>query len=199
MFLPMFVYLSVCLLARYWKTRAWIWMKCCVSTDVGLNFEPDPDYSPDTETRLLSLISYKHWYAEFFVGKIPHTRIGNVVFGASRGFKWFYSPRRQITFVWGTCALQSALLVSDQIFYSLMQNNTLHHAQHGYIRRRSTCTKLIETLNDWTVVLQYKGSVTVTYTDFSKALDSVSHNKLFIKLASYGICSIVYLYVLKPS
>ena len=34
----------------------WIWMKCCVSTDVGtwtnwLTFEPDPDHSPDPGTR----------------------------------------------------------------------------------------------------------------------------------------------------
>jgi len=40
--------LSVCLLARLLKTRAWIWMKCCVSTDVEtwtnwLTFEPEPD------------------------------------------------------------------------------------------------------------------------------------------------------------
>jgi len=29
------VHLSVCLLARLLKTRAWIWTKCCLSTDVG--------------------------------------------------------------------------------------------------------------------------------------------------------------------
>ena len=45
------VRLSVCV-QDYSKTRAWIWMKCCVSTDVGtwtnwLAFEADPDYSPD--------------------------------------------------------------------------------------------------------------------------------------------------------
>ena len=42
---------------------AWIWMKCCVSTDVRtwtnwLTFEPDLDYSPDAGTGLLSPISY---------------------------------------------------------------------------------------------------------------------------------------------
>jgi len=47
--------LSVCLFVceqNYSKTRAWMWMKCCVSTDVGtwtnwLTFESDLDYSPD--------------------------------------------------------------------------------------------------------------------------------------------------------
>jgi len=33
--LPAFVCLSVCLLARLLKTRGWIWMKFCVSTDIG--------------------------------------------------------------------------------------------------------------------------------------------------------------------
>ena len=56
------VHLSVCE-QDYSKTRAWIWMKCCLSTDVGtwmnlLTFEPDPDYSPDAGTGLLSPISY---------------------------------------------------------------------------------------------------------------------------------------------
>ena len=31
---PEFVRLAVCV-EGYSKTRAWIWMKCCVSTDVG--------------------------------------------------------------------------------------------------------------------------------------------------------------------
>ena len=56
-------------------------MKCCVSTDVGtwtnwLTFEPDPYYSPDAGTGLPSPISYKRCYAEFYVRKIPRTRIG---------------------------------------------------------------------------------------------------------------------------
>jgi len=59
---PAFVCLSVCV-QDYSKTPAWIWMKCCVSTDVGtwtnwLTFEPDPDHNPDAGTGLLSPIAY---------------------------------------------------------------------------------------------------------------------------------------------
>ena len=48
------VCLSVCV-QDYSKTRAWIWMKCCVSTDVGtwtnlLTFQPDTYHSPDAGT-----------------------------------------------------------------------------------------------------------------------------------------------------
>jgi len=58
------VCLSVCVQVQdYSKTHAWIWMKCCVSTDVGtwtnwLTFEPDPDDSPDAGTGLLSPIAF---------------------------------------------------------------------------------------------------------------------------------------------
>jgi len=46
MFSPVFVCFSVCLSVclsvceqDYSKTRAWIWMKCCVSTEVGTSDE----------------------------------------------------------------------------------------------------------------------------------------------------------------
>ena len=75
------VCLSVCLLARLLKTRAWIWMKRYMSTDVGtwtngLTFEPDPDYSPDAGTGLLSPLSCILSYTEFYAGKIPCIHIG---------------------------------------------------------------------------------------------------------------------------
>jgi len=61
-------------------------------------------------------------------------------------------------------------------------------AQHGFCRGRSTCTNLLESINDWTLSIQYRHYVTVAYVDFSKAFDSVSHEKLLVRLASYGTC-----------
>ena len=79
--LPAFVCQFVCLLARLLKNASMDLDECCVSTDVGtrtnlLTFKPDPDYSPDAGTGLLSPISYKRWYAEFYVAKTPRIRIG---------------------------------------------------------------------------------------------------------------------------
>jgi len=76
----MFVCLSVCV-QDYSKARAWIWMKCCVSTGVGtrtnwLTFEPDPDHSPDAGTGFLSPIAYvlqRNNVEFYYVGKIPST------------------------------------------------------------------------------------------------------------------------------
>ena len=73
------VRLSVCLSVcdqDYSKTYAWIWMKCCVSTDVGtwtnwLTFEPDLDYSPNAGTGLLYPISYALQRVILLRRKIP--------------------------------------------------------------------------------------------------------------------------------
>ena len=68
-----------------------------------------------------------------------------------------------------------------------LDNNILHPAQHGFLQGRSTCTSLMERMNDWTLSVQYKRLVTVVYIDFSKAFDVVSQDKLLIRLAAYGI------------
>jgi len=109
-----FVCLSLCTVTQ--KRRAWIWMKSCVSTDVGtwtnwLTFKPDPDYSPDAGTGLLSPISYKRCNAKFcYVGKILSIRIGHP--SLTHDFKMVLcTARHWNTFVRGTCALLRALLV----------------------------------------------------------------------------------------
>ena len=85
--------LSVCE-QDYSKTPAWIWMKCCVSTDVGtwtnwLTFESDPDYSPDAGTGLLSPISYA-------LQREILLRRENLTYRSLQRrvvLKWFYLPR----------------------------------------------------------------------------------------------------------
>ena len=109
----LFVCLSVCE-QDYSKRRAWIWMKmkCCVSSDVGtwtnwLTFQPDPYYSPDAGTGLLSPISYALQHA-IYVGKISPMGLGC-------SDAWFYNgftASRLNNFVGGTCALPSALVLS---------------------------------------------------------------------------------------
>jgi len=70
-------------------------MKRSVSTDIGtwtnwLTFEPDPDYSPDAGTGLLSPLSYK-W--NFTSGK---SDVYVLVAAARRGFtmEWLHSMRQ---------------------------------------------------------------------------------------------------------
>ena len=77
-------------------------------------------------------------------------------------------------------------VIAKHIYAHLAENNLLSQAQHG-VSGHSTCTNLLECLNDCTLTVQRKKAVTVAYIDFSRAFDSVSHNKLLAKLHSYGI------------
>ena len=92
-------------------------MKCCVSTDVGtwtnwLTFEPDPDYSPDAGTGLLSPILYALQRGILLRRENPTYRYWAPVAAARRCFKMvLFTAIRGNTFVGVTCALPSALLV----------------------------------------------------------------------------------------
>ena len=59
------------------------------------------------------------------------------------------------------------------ILQHLISNQILHTAQHGLISGQSTCTNLLESLNDWTIYVQHRQQVTVIHIDFSKAFDVV--------------------------
>jgi hypothetical protein len=96
------------------------------------------------------------------------------------------SNYRPISLTCVPCKIMERVIV-QQMYRHFSDNRILHHAQHGFVKGRSTCTNLLECLNDWTLSLQYRRGVTVAYIDFSKAFDTVSHEKLFIRLKSYGI------------
>jgi len=96
------------------------------------------------------------------------------------------SNYRPISLTCVVCKIMERV-ISHQILEYLLHNKLLHPAQHGFVPQRSTCTNLIECMYDWTLSVQYKRTVSVAYIDFSKAFDSVSHKKLFAKLAAFGI------------
>jgi len=78
-------------------------------------------------------------------------------------------------------------VVANKVRDHLISNNMLHPAQHGFMKGRSTCTNLLESVNDWTLYVQDKHQGVIVYIDFRKAVDVVSHKKLFTVLHSCGI------------
>ena len=53
--------------------------------------------------------------------------------------------------------------------------------------RQSCVTQLFTALNYWTESLEQGVPVDVIYLDFSKAFDSVPHERLLLKLRAHGI------------
>ena len=60
--------------------------------------------------------------------------------------------------------------------------------QHGFVPGRSCLSNLLESLDSICDILAEGGTVDIFYLDFQKAFDTVPHNRLRIKLESYGIC-----------
>ena len=88
-----------------------------------------------------------------------------------------------------TCCCSKILesIVASSLITYLQDHKLINKHQHGFLKNHSTCTNLIESLNDWTLSLSNHESVIIGYVDFARAFDSVSHPKLFIKLQGYGI------------
>jgi hypothetical protein len=93
---------------------------------------------------------------------------------------------RPISLTCISCKVMESI-IKDKMLDYLMAHNRITKQQHGFLSKHSTCTQLIECVNDWTLALNTKHSVDVVYIDFSKAFDSVVHSKLVSKLKSFGI------------
>ncbi|MFZ2538547.1 MAG: reverse transcriptase family protein, partial [Oscillospiraceae bacterium] len=78
-------------------------------------------------------------------------------------------------------------IISAELRDYLLHHNLITPQQHGFIKRHSTLTNLLESTNDWTLSLSKHKSVDICYIDFQKAFDSLSHPKLVQKLSAYGI------------
>ena len=94
-----------------------------------------------------------------------------------------------------TCCKAMERIINTQLIDYLLQNQLITKHQHGFLRKHSTTTNLLETLNDFTLALNNKLTTDVIYIDFQKAFDTVSHTKLLAKLSAYGICGDLLLWI----
>ena len=78
-------------------------------------------------------------------------------------------------------------LVRDTILCHLVENNLLSEKQFGFVSGRSTVTQLLKYLDKCAEVIANGGVVDSIYFDFSKAFDTVPHNRLNVKMKAYGI------------
>jgi len=64
------------------------------------------------------------------------------------------------------------------ISHCVIYRRLISKQQHGFIRRRSVCTNLLDCLEDWTLNLQSRHVTDVIFfLDLKKAFDTVCHSK----------------------
>ena len=96
------------------------------------------------------------------------------------------SNYRPVSLTSQNCKVMESI-IRDKIVEHLKRNNLLNDAQHGFREGRSCLTNLLETLEQWTEILDEGDCIDVAYLDFRKAFDLVSHEHLIYKLTKYGI------------
>ncbi len=78
-------------------------------------------------------------------------------------------------------------IIFSNVSSHLEKHSILSPRQHGFRSGHSCESQLILALDDWSRIVDNKGQVDVAILDFSKAFDTVPHERLRVKLQGYGI------------
>ena len=78
-------------------------------------------------------------------------------------------------------------IVLSHMAKRLSSNNILIDEQHGFRQRFSCETQLLSAIHNWANVINVESQPDVVLLDFSKAFDSVPHQRLLMKFDYYGI------------
>ena len=78
-------------------------------------------------------------------------------------------------------------IIRDTLEHHLTSNCLINDSQHGFRRKRSCMTNLLEFYD--TIISNYdkRKYADVIYLNFEKAFDAVPHERPLTKLASHGI------------
>ena len=103
-----------------------------------------------------------------------------------KGRKTLAENYRPVSLTCILCKLLEKLIVK-MIIVHIKENELATLRQHGFTVGKSTTTNLLEVLNIWTEALMHGIPVDVLFLDFSKAFDSVPHQRLLKQVESFGI------------
>ena len=96
-----------------------------------------------------------------------------------------------------TCILCKVLesFVRDVVQDRMERLKLYCKCQHGFRKGKSCITQLLDVMNDFSNFINDGKSFDVIYLDFRKAFDSVPHERLLLKLKSYGIDGKLFLWI----
>ncbi|MCP4269647.1 MAG: hypothetical protein GY777_29425, partial [Candidatus Brocadiaceae bacterium] len=78
-------------------------------------------------------------------------------------------------------------IIRDRIVDYLEENSLIKDSQHGFRRKRSCLSNLLEFYNSLFSLHDATKTLDIIYLDFQKAFDKVPHNKLIHKIRAIGI------------
>lgn len=78
-------------------------------------------------------------------------------------------------------------IIADRIVDFLEENDLLRNSQHGFRRKRSCLTNLLEFFHKMLSIFDSSRAIDIIYLDFKKAFDKVPHKRLLVKVRALGI------------
>ena len=121
------------------------------------------------------------------IGSVPQFwKRANVIPIFKKGAASKAANYRPISLTCIICKIFESVIKTSLLGF-IYENHLISASQHGFLKGRSTCTNLLETLNDCTEFMSHSKDVLIAYTDFSRAFDCVSVPKLLFKLENMGI------------
>ena len=110
----------------------------------------------------------------------------NPLYKAGKSDKGLAENYRPISLTSVSCKILEHIIVHN-VMQHFEKQNVLTNAQHGFRKKRSCDTQLVQTVNDFAKTLNDSKQSDVILLDFSKAFDKVNHRKLCLKLEHYGV------------
>ena len=78
-------------------------------------------------------------------------------------------------------------IMKSHIMEHLETYSLISKHQHGFMKKKSTQSNLLETFEEWTKALDDGNGLDVVYLDYRKAFNTVPHKRLVRKLKGYVI------------
>ena len=83
-------------------------------------------------------------------------------------------------------------IIRDGIVEHVKKYNLIRDSQHGFVKKRSCLTNLLEFLEFVSNYVDQGFPIDVVYLDFQKAFDKVPHKRLMLKIKALGISGKIY-------
>lgn len=103
-----------------------------------------------------------------------------------KGARCEASNFRPVSLTCQACKVMERIL-RQHIIEHLEENDLISKQQHGFVRKRSCQTNLLESMEDWTRIMDEGKGLDIIFLDYQKAFDTVPHKRLIAKLSAYGL------------